>query len=337
MNIELNVKNERDVETLIDLVTKPVHQLSRSKVVKSHLKHMGKFSGFKYRDYVKYIVNEFIEKKRLNKEISPGYISSVIASIQRHRNDTNDDVINDHQILQIIHNLKKVFNEENKNREFFSQDGQVLFRVGPNTAIKAERNTAMYTDYEFNIIKTYFQNHLINFLSSGKQPSAEDELSLLVTILASGPHRFNEVNNLTVKKATDLVISNTTRIKDKSGGGAIDMIVSHAIAEYLQAYLEVIDKKNENLFNFGYQKMFRMYKKIYETLFSLPITGKRAFHSFRNYFSKRAHDIDPSLAQSSMNHASAKMTSHYVNRQKKTEENQKILQMFNKMYDESNL
>lgn len=331
------LNNPNDFDRLVDIVSEPIHQSKRGKVLQSHLTHAIHFKERNRREFLSFITKKYLQSKASGKKPSAMYIFSIVQTLQRSFNVNH---ISKHDVFRVFSNLNKLYNGENPDDVFFTSSNQA-FSVQRDAKSSASDvngiNEPMYSDEEYAILKTYFGNHLENFLSSSggiKQPSKLDELSLVVTILCSTPYRISEVINLTLAKAQDLIIKSTTEIKSKSGTGVVDMIFPVQLSSILDRFvskLPIFDG-DMNLFSLNYNQCYRLFEKQYKFLMGKSVVGKRSFHSFRNRFARVAAEIDIDLARRTMNHSSLGMTQKYVNRQKMRDQRDNIKINMNKMY-----
>lgn len=336
------INNKDDFNDLVEFISNPIHQSKRVGVKNSHLKYRSHFTTYSHVEFMSFITNRYLEYRRLGTVPSAAYTFSIIQTIQNEIPDLPfNKRIKKSDVFKIFHNLNKMYNVENRDKVFYTSEGKEFQIVGTSAGFsKKNVNVPMYSDEEFQIVDHHFDLHLSNFIESNKKsPDHHDELSLLISFLTSGPYRFSEVNSLTIEKAEQLVLTCVTRIKSKSGSGSVDMVIPVLFSNKLNGYMKklprhVINKKSAPLFTIDYNKAYRMYKSEYSTIFGKSIVGKRVFHGFRNHFAEKAGKVDRDLAQRSMNHTSSGMTSHYINRQKKHNQRENVLELVNKMYIE---
>lgn len=323
------------MDVLYKIATDSIHQSGREKVLQSHLRYTNCFNTFDYSEFVRFIVDRYVECYRQNKKFSTTYTRNIIETINR---TYSLNTFNSKDIYKIVNNLNKAFNTENKDRIFYTGKGSKLkidikSFLEKNSEFNPTTNgKLLYDDSNYERVLEYFKNHLNNLLISKKtMPDKMDELALLIVFLAATPRRVSEILGLTIGKSNDLIIRNETTIKSKSGTSIVPMYIPFQFAEILEQYIDKFkknDDQNQLLFTYNYQNMYKTYRKVYVCLFNKePIS--RVFHAFRNYFAgKYFNGENQRLTTHALSHTNAKMTAMYANKQQKMstgEETKKFL------------
>lgn len=318
-----------------------IHQEARQKVIKSHLRHSSHFHTYRPVEFNRFIVNKYLEYRELNKKFSVKYFKTVIETIMRFRNITDYD---SSDIYKIVQNLNKMFNPENKDNTFYTNTGERIelniknTRIGDlsigsgcSLALKADENrhfranhfnNKIYSEENFELIKTYYKNHMDNFLLSTKNGvDIHDELALLILFLITCAKRSSEVLGLTISKVNDLILTNQTDVKSKTGTGVDSLIIPFQFATILQRYLDHINPtdSSQKLFNYNYHKLYLRYKRNLEIIIGdkVPADEYRSlgFHAFRHYFANKHFDKNAQMTMQLMSHKSKKMTRSYASKQ----------------------
>lgn len=322
-----------------------IHQESRQRVIKSHLKHEKYFQSFNAIEFNQYIVNRYLEYWLEDKRFSIKFFKGVIESIMRHRNITN---YNSSNIYKIVANLNKIVNPENKDNAFYTNTGERVvldiknmksikndlhlsaatgtilpYKQDDNKNFKANQfSQKLYSEESFELIKTYYKTHMDNFLMNSKMPATiHDELALLILFLITSAKRSIEVLRLTVNKVNDLILTNQTDVKSKTGTSVDTLVIPFQFATILERYLEHINPidGSQKLFSFGYNKLYACYKKNLKFILgdNVPVDDYRrlAFHSFRHYFANKHYDTNANMTMQLMSHKSKKMTRSYASKQ----------------------
>lgn len=332
------------MDILYKIATDSIHQSGREKVIQSHLRYTSSFNTFDYSEFVRFIVDRYVECYRQNKKFSTTYTRNIIETINRKY---SLNTFNSKDIYKIVNNLNKAFNTENKDRIFYTSNGSKMkidiksfmeknIIRSPqfnSTTTSGDGGKLLYDDSNYERVLEYFKNHLNNLLISKKSnPDKMDELALLIVFLVATPRRVSEILGLTIAKCNDLIIRNETTIKSKSGTAIVPMYIPFQFAEILQQYIEKFkehDDENQLLFTYNYQNMYKTYRKVYMCLFDNREPISRVFHAFRNYFAvKYFIGENQRLTTHALSHTNAKMTAMYANKQKKMstgEETKKFL------------
>lgn len=314
-------------KALYKIASGPIHQKARSKVIQSHLRHVAtSFANFEYNTFTRFVVDKYLEAQRNNRKFSSAYIKTVIETINRHHGVST---FSPSDVYKITANLNKAFNPENKDNVFYTPDGQTI-DLGRAKELNLERKLTfdrkfadkLYDEDDFENVLAHYKQHLDNYLNSSKRvPDLNDELSLLIVFLASAPRRVSEVLNLTLAKASDLILRHETEIKSKSGTRVVSLIIPTQLSAILDRYIGKLYDGNEyknpdiNLFNANYKSMYDAYRRNYRALFHQePIS--RVFHAFRNYFAGKYYEHDAEGTKNALSHGSLGTTKKYANKQK---------------------
>lgn len=321
------------MDSLYMIATDSIHQIKREQVIQSHLKHAAKFIAFDYSDFVRFVVDRYVECYRQKKKFSPMYIKNVIDTINRTYGLSE---FNSKDVYKIYNNLNKAFNPENTDSVFYTSKGLKinidLKEIVSQTNVKWhaannwKKTSNLYDEASFDTILNYYKQHLDNYLifnsATGKTPSKNDELALLIVFLAASPRRVNEILSLTLMKANELIIRNETVVKSKSGTAAVSMYVPFQFSEVLERYVSKMGDDldlEQRLFQNNYQCLYKTYRRNYMALFDGKQPISRVFHAFRNYFAaKHFYGENSDLARNALAHGSARMTRSYANKQKAT-------------------
>lgn len=302
----------------------PIHQKARSRVIQSHLRHVAtSFSNFEASTFIQFVVDKYVEARTNNKKFSGAYIKTVIETINRHHGIST---FSPSDVYKITSNLNKAFNPENKDSVFYTPDGNRIDlcrakQLNIEQKVLFDRKFAdkLYDEDDFEEILAHYKQHLDNYLDSTvKVANINDELSLLIVFLASAPRRVSEVLNLTLAKASDLVIRQETEIKSKSGTRVISLIIPNQLSNILDRYIskiEGIHVPDMRLFLYNYKSMYDAYRRNYRALFNRePIS--RVFHAFRNHFAGKYYERDAEGTRNALSHSSLTTTKLYANKQK---------------------
>lgn len=329
------------------IATDSIHQIKREQVIQSHLKHVAKFDAFDYSDFVRFVVDRYVECYRQKKKFSPMYIKNVIDTINRTYGLSE---FNSKDVYKIYNNLNKAFNPENDDSIFYTSKGlkikvDLKEIVSQNNskwhaAINDKRTSSLYDETSFDTLLSYYKQHLDNYLlfnsATGKKPSKNDELALLIVFLAASPRRVNEILSLTVMKANELIIRNETSIKSKSGTAVVAMYVPFQFSEILERYVGKMGDNldvEQRLFQSNYQCLYKTYRRNYVALFGGKQPISRVFHAFRNYFAaKHFYGENSDLARNALAHSSSRMTRLYANKQKATTRNVDMKRFLTNIY-----
>lgn len=112
------MQSDEQLTRLVSLLTTPIHQKRRRNVLKSHLKFFGNKSSLTVEDVCKHITKKFMERKNHGDEITDSYIKSLASTLQTKYG------MDKAPIYRFVRNLRKVYNSENPDRVFFTQDGK---------------------------------------------------------------------------------------------------------------------------------------------------------------------------------------------------------------------
>lgn len=320
--VDLNDKEFR--KQLYKLASGPIHQKARTRVIKSHLRHVAtSFSNFEKSTFIRFVVDKYIEAQLNNRKFSSAYIKTVIETINRHHGIST---FSPSDVYKITSNLNKAFNPENKDAVFYTPSGEKIdlyrakaLNIENKLSFDKKFSDKLYDDDDFENVLAHYKQHLDNYLNSMKQrPDINDELSLLIVFLASAPRRVSEVLNLTLAKSSDLVLRHETEIKSKSGTRVVSLIIPTQLSFILDRYIAKL-KDNTNgdakLFNHNYKSMYDAYKRNYRILFGQePIS--RVFHAFRNHFAGKYYERDAEGTKNALSHGSIFTTQGYAKKQK---------------------
>lgn len=324
--------NSNDFDRLVDLISAPIHQKKRRAVVKSHLKYANHFVDNSKKEFVRFVTSKFLNSLKKGKEPSAGYIVSIVQSLQRHFGVDN---FNKTDVYKTITALRKLYNNESTDPIFYSSTGKDFTIDKNNIKLPTKPKIKMYSDVEFDKIYNYYNQHLDNYLYSSKEtPSIEDELSMIVMFFCSGPYRAGEVMGLTYGKALDLVLKSSTTIKSKSGTMVDDLIIPSSLGGLLERFIEKLpdmDNRSDKIFKFTYFQYYSAYKQNLKLLFSYDMSDRRAFHAFRNFFAAKADGVDGDTAKDALNHKTKKMTSMYINNQRRVGRVERIKKMMDRL------
>lgn len=312
---------------LYQIASGPIHQQARTKVIQSHLRHVAtSFANFETSTFIRFVVDKYIEAQIHNRKFSSAYIKTVIETINRHHGVST---FTPSDVYKITSNLNKAFNPENKDSVFYTPDGQKIdlcrakqLNLERKVAFDRKFSDKLYDEDDFENVLAHYKQHLDNYLDSLKNVAdINDELSLLIVFLASAPRRVSEVLNLTLAKASDLILRHETEIKSKSGTRVVSLIIPTQLSSILDRYIAKVEDrqgfKNPDtmLFNNNYKSMYDAYRRNYRALFSRePIS--RVFHAFRNYFAGKYYERDAEGTKNALSHGSLNTTRQYANKQK---------------------
>lgn len=334
MTTHIDTSTQAGFEALVKLVAAPIFQEKRRGVRKSHMQYVKEFTDGNRIEFVRFVTKRFLQQREKGKPISGAYISAICQTMQSYFKVKNFDK---NDVIKTINKLKKVFNPENTDPYFYSDDTGPKFTVDREVIRPCVVETeAFYNEDEYSTIANYFMENLKNFLNSEKRaPDKMDELALLLCFLIAGPYRVNEVLKLSIRKAYDLVIRSSTRIKSKSGTDVVDMIIPVQFSSFLERYLEKCgyDNMKGNLFQGTYDNYYKLYKKWYIAVFKKP-SKRRLFHGLRNYFSMLSADAGSvDVTKDAMNHASKRMTEQYIKNQRSIDTKKNVQDHMYRMYE----
>lgn len=330
LKIESPLTNSKDMEKLVLLLTNPVHQKKRHAVVQSHLKFFGNKTTLSLKDIFTKLLQEFLSKRENGQQMAPAYIMGLAATIQSKYG------IKKTEIFKFMKNVQKVFNSENLDPIFISNDGQRFAVDAVKNKVVVNKTLPVYTDMEYDIIKEHYINKMREFVNSTRYPTPDDEVSLFVLLLASAPYRPSQLLALTHLKVNELVIKRSTVVKSKSGTGVDEIIIPIEIDSILQEYLGRLEQNNFSpsslLFTKKHAYYWRKVTAFYEKKFNKSSKGKNVLRAFRNRFAQVAGKDDLQIAQKLLCHKSINMTRHYMRKQDMNLVDHKKREMMNKMW-----
>lgn len=334
----MSFKNEVDkstIEALVQIISKPIHQKNRHKVLKTHEGFWGQSTTMEAA--LKKMIQYTLSRREQGITPKTSYISSLASSLQKMTGIPKNVMVRSYQ------NLLKLLNSQNMDPIFYS--GNVKFSIEnlPKGRIKVVENKPMYTEIEIQLITNYCVDNLNIFFDLNKNtqniiPPIRYETLLFMIILISSGRRTKEILGLTRDQIDSLILTNHTEIKNKSGTGVDEITIPGQVAGLLERYINLLPE-DMPLFSKSYDQHYSEGFKIYKTLFNKSARGKRIFHSFRNFMSYRGLGVDGETTRGILGHRSMEMTKYYAKRQELSSVNGKkeglLSDLFNDLLDKN--
>lgn len=326
-----------------------VHTENRQRSIRSHIKDVaGIFSTFSYEEFYNYVYQNYMNAVLQGKKLSRSYLLSKINTIKRL---SKTRYFGRRDVARIIGNLDKIMNPQAKTSEFYKNTGEKVkldpktlerfrnanqARLDKNEDFRQENDllvSHLYTDTDCELLFDYFSRHLENFLSSGKQPTVDDDLALVVTFMCYSPRRVNEILQLTELQWDELLTKQITTIQSKSNLRPTKLLISMKLAGYLQEYWRVTNENRSpskcTVIKHSYQQLLRALKRTTANLLKRRV--ERPFHGFRNYFAGKFRKSDYTNTRRALDHASSRVTNMYASKQRRQYGTEETLDFLNQI------